>query len=69
MGVEAHLLQGGQAREVFELGRQLRDWLDPRAWEEADVRERFHLTVMAHDWIRRSYGAEPKLLFLRATAA
>lgn len=63
VGVEAHLLQGRQAGDVFELGRQLRDWLDPRDWEEADVRERFRLTVKAHDWIRRSYGAEPKLLF------
>lgn len=63
MGVEAHRLQGRQAGDVFELGRQLRDWLDPRDWEEADVRERFRLTVKAHDWIRRSYGAEPKLLF------
>lgn len=62
MGVEAHLLQGGQAREVFELGRNLRDWLDPRAWEEADVRERLRLTIRAHDTIRQAYGAEPKLL-------
>jgi hypothetical protein len=67
VGVEAggaipRLLQGGQAGEVFELGRQMRDRLDPRDWEAADVRGRLGMTIAAHDWIRRAYGAEPKRL-------
>jgi hypothetical protein len=62
----AHIrvLRDEGATHIFELGRQMRDWLDPGAWAAADLDARIQYAIDAHGWIRSSFGEPPKpLLF------
>ena len=62
----AHIrvLRDEGATHIFELGRQMRDWLDPDAWAAADLDTRIQYAIDAHGWIRSSFGEPPKpLLF------
>jgi hypothetical protein len=49
-------------RQVVELGRQIREWLDPAEWASWDLKTRIRFVAAAHGWVRSAYGLDGRQL-------
>ena len=49
-------------RRVVELGRQIRDWLDPAEWASWDLKTRIRFVAAAQSWVRSAFALDDRQL-------